>query len=100
MELSSIINAKSYREKAGQSVGVHNNLQCLVVSIVLHARLKLPLKCTREHLKILKISNIPGGACPQVPLDYTNYPARMRRGKVIGLSVCLSSPRKSPDLDI
>ena len=35
---------------------------------------------------------------------YTYYPAHMRRGKVIGLSVHLSvrllSPRKSPDLDI
>ena len=44
----------------------------------------------------------PYSACGHTENTATiNYPARMRRGKVIGLSVCLSSsPRKSPDLDI
>ena len=39
--------------------------------------------------------------CCSIPNSYyINYPMRMRRGKVIGLSVRLLSPRKSPDLQI
>ena len=50
---------------------------------------------TGSKMKFPAYSNFQNMAFPDI------YPARMRRGKVIGLSVCLSSsPRKSPDLDI
>ena len=92
MELSSVINAKAkshyvteclFTEKRMDIVNRSPFLQYLVVSIVLHTRLKLPLKCIRKHLRILKlkIPKISWGSMPPDPtkegwafgpLHYTN----------------------------